>query len=754
MKKSLLTAAVVAAFMSWGEAKATTDGPSGEETVLLQKQEGDAVAPERTAKFKGAKSIASGLGLRFSGYARIFTLYRAMADGNFYQDSDNINNSKGLTLPVNLSLDDGSTQPLLMLRIEGNPTAKTSFQIEASLNNYLLGNHTGIPDETDQGRWANIFAGFWLKGATVTDYGRFELTAGAGSIWEKMSPMTLWNFQYRDDMFERYPWDPAGLNWRRYEWYYNTGDIPRDQRWGNRGMQGFVLNATDLPLGLEAKLLYGKTRDSGGDQNWSNGIPQSMLGARVSRQFGRLNVGGNYYNSFGFDETQSITRDNYSTIYGSLLSDEDAAKTFTIENYNRNAQTVITGDASLNTNFARFYGEFGAGSYLSRTYYDWTMFEGAEDGQVFDGFKRQWSPLAYMEAAIKKPLLRGRWKVAGYAIGQHAVNNQSTFLNSSIEEVLKGANTSNYEGEAKWNNIFYDGMITEIGQLTNNRWGAEMTHKREHGKLIVEASWAMNQEVVNHGTTERKEDMLNGIFGKSYTAPDQSNILESSGNYYLDGTRNVISFSHIVNQYQRSRFSYNQRFNGPNQRLLYDYRRTWQNVAILDTVVDYRKSFNTLELSLKYKVNFLGRGLIITGFGRANSVGDRLSPIPSFNAQGDHTFLTQWYEELMLFYNIHRKVTLIGLVATEQVRGNNERTEQWDPDTDAPAVDANGKPILVDGGKAIKQNGLGLGIGLDYDFANNACLDVRYRWYKHEDKHFTNDKFQGQEVTCELKIFF
>lgn len=734
-------AALSAGFFS---AKAGGGDSSGE-TVLLNDKEGDkkssfeqqSAAP--SPKFKNTQ-------LRFSGYSRVLGLYRNM--GDYYSDNVELG-GKPLTLPVAIALDDGAAQPLLMLRIEANPSANSSLQIESSLNNYLLTNGSGIDAIIESGRSANIFAGFHVKGSTVTNLGKFTMTAGAGSIWAKMSPFTLWNFQYRDDMFERYPWDPAGSNWRRYESYYSTGDIPRDQRWGNRGMQGFVLQGEDMPFGLESTIMYGKTRSTGGFNNWSNGIPQNMFGARVSKNLGRIMVGANYYNQFGYDTAAVLTNEYFEDVFATDSAGQ--AHQYIVEESNKTSQMVVTGDAAIKLNNIRLYAEFGGGSYFSQTYYHEDSFKGKADGSTVK-LKRNWSPLVYVEADIRKGLIGWPFKATLYYIGQHAVNNQSTFLNSSIEEATDGRNIGITEADAIWNVYFYDGMVSEIGQLTNNRQGIDLTTKKQFGKLIAELGLQFATEIVNHGSTEDRSDSLNGTRGGQFGS---DGVLETPG------VRNSITFPHIVNQYQRSRFHYNQRFQGPYSRLQSDFRRSWENIAITDSVVDYKKAFSVIDLTLKYKMKLFKRDLILSGFFRQNTVGTNI-PLPAFSADSKKgAFLVQRYEEIMAFYKLHEKVTLIAVAGWEQNKGNKYRTELAD-EKGMAIVDDNGVPTSYHDlteeeqgkAKAIDQVGQGYGIGVDYDFTQRASLDLRYKYYTHKDKNFTLDKFDGQEVTLEIKVFF
>ncbi len=722
------------------------EGNSSGETVLLNDKEGDKnssfeqQSATPSPKFKKTQ-------LRFSGFSRVLGLYRNM--GNYYAGTEL--GGRPLTVPVAIAIDDGAAQPLLMLRIEANPSANSSLQFECGLNNYLLTSGSGIQAIMSSGRSINVFAGFHVKGSTITNLGKFTMTAGAGSIWAKMSPFTMWNFQPRDDMFVRYPWDPAGSNWRRYQSYYSTGDVPRDQRWGNRGIQGFVIEGKDMPFGLESKLMYGKSRSTGGFNNWSSGIPQNMVGARVSKNLGTIKIGANYYEQFGYDTLMAITDRYFEDVFATDSTGK--ANRYIVEEANRTSQRIFTGDAIVKMNNLRLYTEIGAGSYFSKTYYKDNTFAGKADGSTVE-LKRNWSPLVYLEADIKKGLIGWPFKASLFYIGQHAVNNQGTFFNASIAEAADGRNIGINSTDAIWNTFFWDGMVAEIGQLANNRQGIDLTSKGQFGKLIAKLGLQFATEVVNRGATgpEGRADSLNGVRGGQFGS---DGVLETPG------VRNSITFAHLVNQYQRSRFHYNQRFQGPYSRLQSDYRRAWENIAITDTVVDYKKSFSVFELALKYKMKLFKKDLLLFGFYRQNTIGDGF-PLPALKADGENgAFLIQRFEEFMVAYRIHEKVSLIAIAAWEQAQGNKFRTELAD-ENGVALLDENGVPTpyakLDDEQKGkvggIDQVGDGYGLGVDYDFTQRANLNLRYRVYNHKDKNFKLDRFDGQEVTLEIKVFF
>jgi hypothetical protein len=107
---------------------------------------------------------------------------------------------------------------------------------------------------------------------------------------------------------------------------------------------------------------------------------------------------------------------------------------------------------------------------------------------------------------------------------------------------------------------------------------------------------------------------------------------------------NMISYWHQTNPFTRSRFTYFQSLTGPYDRLTSMFRRTYEKFTITDTLVDYKKSYNSLAGSVKYKINLFGKELILSAYGNYNSVSDKLSVTPKFD---DKAFIRTAYVELL-----------------------------------------------------------------------------------------------------------
>ncbi len=345
-------------------------------------------------------------------------------------------------------------------------------------------------------------------------------------------------------------------------------------------------------------------------------------------------------------------------------------------------------------------------------------------------YKKLWSETMFFELSTKKELTYLPIKISYYRIGRYVVNNSSSVANTSVENAKANPGVSD-----RFYTNYYDGMVTDVGQLANNRQGINLFTNKDFGKLKARLGLNIAQELVN-----LVGDLRNGGRGRSMNVTDSNALVPFT---------NSITFEHRLNSVTRSRFGFYERFTGPYGRTHSIFRHAYDNIVITDSVVNYKKSFSTMQLDLKYKLKLFGKELILNNYMNYSSVQENWSPIPVFS---DKAFLRYFYEEFMAFYAIHSKLTLVGFFGMERAVGNN-RTELADANGNL-ITDAKGRPVADPKGKGIDQTGYGYGLGIDYNFHSSASINIRQRWFDHKDKNFTRDRFSGNEMTIEFKVFF
>ena len=680
----------------------------------------------------GNKQYKRWTGLKYSGYIRSYNQYRVMPQHNPIAPQANESLTvNGLDI-VNKTYT-GYQEPMFLLRLEGSPTAKTWFQVEYSFDNQMMGivredsvasQVPGIGQSTN--RRAMVYRIMQFKGYANTKVGDFTLIAGGGVNWAKLSPFTLANYQYRDDMFERYPWQPEGNSFGSYNRFYNEQNIARDQRWGNTGTQGFMLIGKNLPKGFGFTFIAGKSDNSGGFQTYLTKTPKNMIAFRVDKSIGVHKVGINFFDQFGTYDAIGFREDpRFAPNTGHYLG-------------SKVRQQIITADARLNFSKFKVYTEIGMGRFQDGMFTDRDyelLFDKKQEKDSITGLNYNWNnPLKAHCFNIQIDFLKSWFgfpiSAQFYSVRKSVANVNSESLNTANNHTVPTPTNINTNNDI----TVFPGAITDIGQMANNRWGSNFKHESAYGKLKVSAAWGFNKEWEN-----------------------VSDLFSNRGN--------SISYWHQTNSFTASRFTYFQKYAGPYQRNISIYRRVYESYGITDSVVDYLKMYQTLNLNLAYKLKFLGRDLILNNFNTYNSVtDDNFNPIPVFT---DKAFLRTFYEELMAFYNIHPKVAIVSFGSFEKVFGNNRVEKAYTTyGTTADGIDyAPGDVIkdtynnptlstVADKGATVNQFSWGYGLGIDYDFSSRAGLYVRNRWFGQKDKNFTLNNYKGMETTVELKIFF
>jgi hypothetical protein len=612
-------------------------------------------------------------GLKYSGYIRSYTQFRHLNGPTGYlsdNDPQNLITQNGLAL-YNGSFN-GYNEPLFLVRIEGAPTSKSFFKLEYAFDNQMAGRlieptyGAGTGPNASTSKRASAYRILQFQAGASTKLGEFKLTCGGGVLWQRFSQFTLWQYQYRDDMFERYPWEPEGSAWgNRYSRYYGGGTIPRDARWGNAGTQGFIIEGKNLPKGFEGGFLFGKTDNSGGFQTYVARTPKNAIAGKLGRSIGRHKLFVNYFSQYGFTDATA----RYKTI-----------------------QQILTVEGTINHDKFKLNFEVGAGRFIDNIVVNDARYEkkSVAPGGINYNWKNPWK-----SRCMNFIFEMGKFNAQLYSVSKAVVNVNSDVLNS--------ANSHAVATPANINSIYdittFAGVITDIGQMTNNRQALNLRFENNEKKFKYLIATGIGQEIENLGKN--------------------------------DPRFNSVTVQHRANAFTRSRFGYYQNSLGPYKRVISIFRRTFETFAITDVNPDYKKSFNNLDLNLKYKASFLKKEIIFINYINANTV--QVGLIPKFSKSG---FVRTFYEEFTTFYSLHPKLSIVAFFSIERNVGGSRTA------------------LSPDNGKPVNMTDQGYGLGFDYDINGRTGFYLRNRWFNHSDKNFSLDKFSGFETSAELKIFF
>ena len=544
--------------------------------------------------------------LQAGGYARFYFQYREQLDTFPGYDAPAANGAF-------LSVGGFSRDPTLFLAVGGSPVADTYVGAEYFLYTPLTGDPGA--DETVQDTTAavespftNLYQTLNVSAAVQTGAGRFNVIAG-GLSWYRVSPFTLWGYEpatYR--IFDREPWTPAGTGADRYLGYYNAGVVGRDQRFGRQPVAGFVVEGSQLPGGLQAVAIYGKSNFSGGQGTSGERFPRNLAVGRVARTRRGATLGLNAFAQFG-DTGRQPTADR---------------------SFRPEGQQIVTADARLALGRASAYVEAGAGRYYSPTYESlWTptalaevSFPRGAEVRVPAGGERE------LVFDFKVPL-----SLQAYHVGESVVNFNGFFFNAAVPEV--GARY----GDAAVEAATLGSGVSEVGQLANNRQGVSARSGVEVGALKVNVGLEVERDL----NAIRDLRSFRGL-------PDEA-------------VPSTLVFPHPMASEVRSEFAQFAVGAGPYGRLLNFFRFTLEEIPIVGPDRLERKGYNNAELQAKYRFDVLGRPFIQTYNAVYHSVTRGVRAVPSV---AEDAFLRAAYQELGLYYLAHPRVAVVAVAGLER----------------------------------------------------------------------------------------
>lgn len=340
----------------------------------------------------------------------------------------------------------------------------------------------------------------------------------------------------------------------------------------------------------------------------------------------------------------------------------------------KDARQIITGDFKLASEDIFFRAELGRGAIIN----------------PFTNQEWDWGTAINVNARISRAITKIPLAIQFYDIHKNVVSQESSGFNTNLKAPSGGVSrTLEFDGN------MYVNILQEVGMVSNNRIGAVLRLNEELGKFKIEVGNALSVE---------KENLYD-----------------------------TITIQHRVNSFSRSRFVPFGSKSGPYQRVRNRFMRSFETLGVTDSISDYKKGFNTLDVTMKYQVDLGKRSLILVNYNSLGSVGEGAQIIPQFS---DDAFYRTAYEEISAYFLLNKKMVLLAFAGYERIIGNNRTIVS--PET----------------GRPVNQTGTGVGIGVDWDFMQNGGVYFRHKWFDHEDANFVLDQFKGQETSVEVKIFF
>lgn len=292
-------------------------------------------------------------------------------------------------------------------------------------------------------------------------------------------------------------------------------------------------------------------------------------------------------------------------------------------------------------------------------------------------------------------------EIHAYKIAPNVVNNNAEFVNTSVSEATSAAAGTQMVIGANGVLQQSGSAMLGIGQMANNRQGLSINTELDIKGLIFSLGSSFSKEIENNN--------------------------------------NIITYGHSINGLTMSRFwrwSFPSNV-GPYNRTSVLFRGVYENVAITDLAANGEvvndKHFNNIETQLKYKYKVFKGNAYFFYLGSYNSVQPEFSPVTVFT---EDAYIRHYSHQIENYITVHPKLVLAQYLGLERVLGNYDT--QVDLESKRPR----------------DQEGIALGLGLDFSLAKNTALYLRHRYFTFEDRSFELDKFSGHETTLELKITF
>lgn len=360
----------------------------------------------------------------------------------------------------------------------------------------------------------------WFGGNLKSD--NFALNIDAGQIlWTRVSRFTMGQPIYRDNYFDRLPWDWYRRSFERYIDYYNyTGNLG-PEGFGRSPVQGVVMNAELKNAKLGIMGVFGRTNRNLIQANATNHFPSLTYVLRVQK---------------------GIISKAFVGKVGLNLYDRDA-DTDPV-NHIKDQIQLGSFDLELKRSGFRLLSEIGVGRITN-------PLSNGKTGLALD-----------VKADVYDNVLPLPISLEYYNISVNAVSLDGSILNSNTS-VRDGG----FANQMIWDNMLFINIAQEVGQLANNRQGLVLTTRKTIGNFKAELGYAISQEIQNLHDTVTIQHRVNA-FSRSRFRP----WFQASGPYGRIKNGYYRSFETITITDQANGISSNYRKGFNSLELLLKYK--------------------------------------------------------------------------------------------------------------------------------------------------------------------------------------
>ncbi|HEY8402604.1 MAG TPA: hypothetical protein VIK89_15150 [Cytophagaceae bacterium] len=339
--------------------------------------------------------------------------------------------------------------PLLELMISSANPKNFNFAAGYSFTHSMTGNSS----RTNGRNLTSMNNGLFFSGDYNNRY--FGVKAQVGNIvWHRMSRMTFGQPDYRDNYFERLPWDWYRNSFLRYQEYYSLSSNIGQWNVGRAWVQGGVLSTEIKPIGLNISSIFGRNSMTASSSKASN-YPAFTSGTRVEKTIWNRYVMGHAAANYYIRKSQVSLSDR--------TEDENE---------------IISADFNLKIRKIRFTSEVARGRVNNPLTNNQTGY-----GVTF-------------KAELDKMVSPIPFSVEYYDISKNVVSLDGGILNSNTT-VHQGGYQPVFTDAFAYDAMMFINVVQEVSQITNNRRGLILTAEKNIRKLRVQLGVSMSQEIEN-----------------------------------------------------------------------------------------------------------------------------------------------------------------------------------------------------------------------------------------------------------------
>lgn len=411
--------------------------------------------------------------LRVSGATRFLTIYRNMHESY----GDMINADKNFSFSDYPQANIGGSAlggyPVLELNLQSKLRDHVTFEVGYSFSHNFTGNLTS-------GNAQNLSTIQRLSFRAQMRNDMVRTKVYAGEVLEtSLSKFTMGQPLYRDNFFDRLPWDWYRNSFTRFEEYFTLSSNIGGQFVGRTPMQAIITEVEWLPAQTNFKAIIGRSNFTSLNAQMGRFFPALTHGYRVEKivfeRFARGFVGANFYQRNA----------DYELAEGVWVPDNNS---------------IGTINADLKIRKVKVVGELGMGKLENP---GTNRYDG--DGVGYGGALK----LEFDQRAVEWP----------FSVEYYQIGNNLSSLDGSIINGNHSLKQGGFGNTLQWDATLFTNVSNEVGQWSNNRRGVNIQLEATLAdNFKIQFGYATSQELQAYHDTITIQHRVNA-FSRSRFRP-------------------------------------------------------------------------------------------------------------------------------------------------------------------------------------------------------------------------------------------